>query len=248
MDIFLKGNFKSFIKLGVFKTKKKTNNVLINVHGLYATSGDIGSKSKLLATKVLEKNIANVVQFSSSRDWNIFPTDGTWEKQVKAFGGKTFRQEADDLRDTIEFILDQSKQLFGVEKEKIRLYIVANSIGGTVTTTLNDKFKYIDKLVLAGSGTGGQGSTKPILSTCPEEKEVLSSAAKYKRELLFLQGSLDDVVPFVAQDKLYNSFKKTTKEKIIIEGANHNFTKINGENKRLAQNLYIDFILKFLTK
>lgn len=78
MDVFLRGNYKSFIKLGVFKTKRKTNKVLINVHGLYATSGDIGSKSKLLATKVLENNIANVVQFSSSRNWNIFPTDGTW--------------------------------------------------------------------------------------------------------------------------------------------------------------------------
>lgn len=246
MDVFLKGNYKSFVKLGVFKTKKKTNKVLINVHGLYATSGDIGSKSKLLATKVLEKNLANVIQFSSSRDWNIFPNDGTWEKQVKAFEGKTFQQEADDLRDTISLLLDQSKLLFGVEKEKLRLYVVANSIGGTVTVTLNDKFKYIDKLVLTGSGTGGQGSTKPILSTCPFKKEVLDSASKYKGDLLFLQGSLDDIVPFEAQDKLYNSFKKSKKEKIIIEGANHNFTKINGENKRLAQNLYINFIIKFL--
>ncbi|MEK7497390.1 MAG: alpha/beta hydrolase [Patescibacteria group bacterium] len=144
--------------------------------------------------------------------------------------------------------MDQSKLLFGVEKEKVRLYVVANSIGGTVTVTLKDKFKYIDRLVLAGSGTGGQGSTKPILSTCPPEKEVLDSTSRYKGDLLFLQGSLDDIVPFEAQDKLYNSFKKSKKEKIIIEGANHNFTKINGENKRLAQNLYIDFILKFLTR
>lgn len=246
MEIFLKGNYKSFIKLGVFKTKKKTNKVLINVHGLYATSGDIGSKSKLLASKVLEKNLANVVQFSSSRDWNVFPSDGTWEKQVKAYEGKTFQQEADDLRDTIDLILDQSRMLFEIEKEKLRLYVVANSIGGTVTTTLKDKFKYIDKLVLAGSGTGGQGSIKPVLSTCPPEKEVLNSASKYTRILLFLQGSKDAVVPFDAQDKLYSSFKKAKKEKVNIEGANHNFSKINGESKRLAQNLYIDFIYKFL--
>ncbi len=66
MLLFLKGSYKSFVKLDVFKAKKKTNRILMNVHGLYAVTGDIGSKSKFLGSRVLEKNIANVVQFSSS--------------------------------------------------------------------------------------------------------------------------------------------------------------------------------------
>lgn len=248
MNIYLKGNYKSFIKLDVFKANRKTNKVYLNVHGLYAMSGDRGSKSKFLGNRILEKNIANVVQFSSSRDWNIFPPDGTYSKQQESFNRKTFQQEAQDLRDTIDLILDQSKLLFGVEKEKPRFYIVANSIGGTVTTTLKDKFRYIDKIVLAGSGTRPSDSTKPILSTCPTEKEILDSAANFKGELLFLQGSKDDVVPIEAQDKLFLSYKHAKKEKIIVEGANHNFSKINGKDKRLAQKLYTDFIVKFLSK
>lgn len=246
MNIYLKGNYKSFIKLDVFKTKKKTNKVYLNVHGLYAMSGDRGSKSKFLGNRILEKNTANIVQFSSSRDWNIFPSDGTYSKQQESFKGKTFQQEAQDLRDTIDLILDQSKYFFGVEG--VRFYIVANSIGGTVTTTLKDKFKHIDKIVLAGSGTKPSDSTKPILSTCPTEKEILDSAAKFKGNLLFLQGSLDDVVPIDAQNKLFASYKNAKKEKVIVEGANHNFSKINGKDKRLAQKLYTDFILKFLSK
>lgn len=158
MNIYLKGNYRSFIKLDIFKAKKKTNKIYLNVHGLYAMSGDRGSKSKFLGNKILEKNIANVVQFSSFRDWNIFPNDGTYSRQQKAFTGKTFQQEAQDLRDTIDLILDQSKLLFGVEKDKLRFCIVVNSIGG------------IDKIVLAGSGTRPPDSTKPILSTCPTEK------------------------------------------------------------------------------
>jgi len=248
METFLTGNFKSFIKLGIYKAKRKTNKVYINVHGLYAMSGDIGSKSKLLGGKVLENNIANVVQFSSSRDWNIFPSDGNYPKQQKAFVGKTFQQEADDLRDTIDLIVDQSKSLFGIDKEKLRFYVVANSIGGTVISTLKDKFKYIDKIVLAGSGTRPSDSTKPILSTCPSEKEILDSATNFRGELLFLQGSKDDIVPIEAQDKLFANYKRARKQKIIIEGANHNFSKINDENKRLAQKLYVDFVLKFLTQ
>lgn len=248
MNIYLKGNYKSFIKLDVFKAKKQTDKVYLNVHGLYAMSGGRGSKSKYLGNRILEKNIANVVQFSSSRDWNIFPSDGSYSKQQKSFKGKTFEQEAQDLRDAIDLILDQSNYLFGVEKEKLRFYIVANSIGGTVTTTLKDKFKYIDKIALAGSGTRPSDFTKSILSTCPTEKEILYSACKFKGELLFLQGSLDDVVPIDAQNKLFDSFEKAKKQKVIVEGANHNFSKINGKDKRLAQKLYVDFILKFLTK
>lgn len=246
MQIYLKGNYKSFIKLDVFKAKKKTNKVLINVHGLYAMTGDRGSKSKFLGGKVLKKNIANVVQFSSSRDWNIFPNDGNFVKQQESFKGKTFQQEAQDLADAIDLIVDQRKLLFGMED--VKLYIVASSIGGTVISTLKDKFKYIDKLVLAGTGTGYGGSSKPILSTCPPESYVLNSVKAYKGKLLFLQGSKDDVVPFEAQNKLLDGYGNAQKEKIIIEGANHNFSKINGKDKRLAQKLYTDFILKFLAK
>lgn len=246
MIIYLRGNYKSFVKLDVVKAKKKTNRVLVNVHGLYAMTGDRGSKSKFLGSKVLEKNIANVVQFSSSRYWNIFPNDGNFAKQQEAFKHKTFKEEAQDLANTIDLILDQSKLLFGVKD--IRFYVVASSIGGTVVSTLKDKFKYIDKLVLAGTGTGYGGSTKPILSICPQENEVLSSVKYYKGELLFLQGSKDDVVPFKAQNKLFEGYKNAKKEKIIIEGSNHNFSKINGKDKRLAQKLYTDFILKFLSK
>ncbi len=246
MIIYLRGNYKSFIKLDVFKAKKKTDKVLINVHGLYAVTGDGGSKSKFLGNKVLDKNIANVVHFSSSRDWNIFPNDGNFVKQQESFRGKTFQQEAQDLADAIDLLVDQSKVLFGVDD--IRLYVVASSIGGTVVSILRDKFKHIDKMVLAGTGTGYGGSSKPILSTCPPESDILSSVKTYKGKLLFLQGSKDDVVPFEAQNKLFDGYKNANKEKIIIEGANHNFSKINGKDKRLAQKLYTDFILKFLAK
>lgn len=246
MEIFLKGNYKSFIKLQVFKTKNKTKYVFINVHGLYATSGDTSSKSKLLQNKILEKNIANVVQFSSSRDWNIFPPDGDYAKQEESFKGKDFKNEADDLKDTINFILDQSKYLFGVEGEKIRFYIIANSIGGTVVSTLKDKFDRMDKIVLAGSGTKPSDSTKPILSTVPDERDIFDSSKNFKGKLLFLQGSKDDIVPVDAQNKLFSSYQNAKGKKIIVEGANHNFSRINGKNKRLAQKLYTDFIIRFL--
>lgn len=248
MEVLLKGNYKSSIKLGIFKAKKKTNNVLLMIHGLYSVTGDSHSKSKVLGKTVLEKEIANVVYFSSSRDWDVFPADGDFEKQIESFKGKTFQQELDDLDDAIDYIIKQSKSLFGVEKGKLRFYVVANSIGGTLISILKNRFQYIDKLVLVGSGTGYGGSSKPILSTCPPEINVLNSTKTYKGELLFLQGSLDDVVPFEAQDNLFSSYKNARKRKITVEGANHSFSKMNGENKELAQKIYTDLIIKFLLK
>jgi dienelactone hydrolase len=245
MDIFLKGNHKSFVKLGVIKAKRKSNNVLIIVHGLYGQAGDPNSKSRFLGNTVLKANVAHVVYFSSSRDWGVFK-DNNWEKQVEAFKGKTFKQEADDLRDTIDLLLDQSEFLFKVKKDELKFSIIANSIGGSVISTLKDKFGFIDKIVLAGSGTGSVSSDKPILSTEPPESEILKSTSNFTGDVLSIQGGEDSTVPLESQDKLLSGYKEAKSSKIIIEGANHNFSNIFGKDKRLARKLYTNFIIKFL--
>lgn len=248
MEIYLKGNYKSFVRLHVFKAQKKTNKVTLMVHGLYSESGTPYSKSRLLAKKILEKNFSHIVQFSSSRDWNIFPNDGDYMKQQEAFKGKNFNEEISDLRDTIDFILDQSTSLFNVKTKDLKFNIVANSIGGTVVSTLKDKFKYIDKIVLVGSGTKPSDSTKSILSTIPEESDIFDSTKSFRGELLFLQGSKDDVVPLDAQERLFISYKNAKTKKVVVEGANHNFSKINGKDRRKICKIYCDSIIKFLFK
>lgn len=239
MEILLKGNFKSFIRLFVHKSKKKTSNVLINVHGLYGMSGDPGSKSEMLAGEVASKGLAHAVIFNSSRDWNAFE-DGNWEKMKKAFADKTFTQELQDIKDTIGLIIDQSEYLFGAKKDKLRIFLVGNSLGGTLVTCLDDYFKYIDKIVLAGSGT------RTVFPSNLTEKKVLSKAGKFKGKVMFLQGSKNNVVPLGAGDTLLSGYKNAETTKKVIEGANHNFSKINGKNKTLAYKLYLDSIVKFL--
>ncbi len=239
MEIFLKGNCKSFTKLIASKSKKKTTNVLINIHGLYGLSGDNGSKSKKLAEKVTRSGIAHAVMFNSSRDWNIFE-DGNWDKQKKAFEGKTFDQELQDVIDTVELIIDQSKDIFDIPSDKLRFFIVGNSLGGTLSTCLDGYFKYIDKIVLAGSGT------RTVFPSELTEKEILNKASKFKGGVLLLQGSKDDVVPLEAGDALLAGYKKAKTRKQTIDGANHQFSKIDGKNKSKAYQLYIEAIIKFL--
>ena len=116
-------------------------------------------------------------------------------------------------------------------------------MGGTVTTMLNDKFKYIDKIVLAGSGINYGFSNLPILSTVPKESEIVKSAGKFTGNVLSLQGSKDEVVPLESQNKLLTAYSSSKTTKKIINGANHSFSKINGKNKMLARNLYINSII-----
>jgi len=239
MEIFLKGNFKSFTKLVVYPSEQKTSKVLINIHGLYGLSGDAGSKSRKLAKEVSQKGLAHVVLLNTSRDWNVYE-DGNWKNMKKAFSGKTFKHELQDVRDVIDLILDQSQDLFGIKKEKLVLSVVGNSLGGTLASCLDDYFKYIDKIILAGSGT------RTVFPSELTEKKILNKASKFKGKVMLLQGSKDDVVPLEAGDTLLAGFRNAKTVKHTIKGANHNFSKIDGKNKRKAYKVYVDSVVKFL--
>lgn len=239
MEILLKGNYKSFTKVIVKRSSKLTSNVLVNIHGLYGLSGDKGSKSKKLANTITQKGLAHVVLFNSSRDWSVFE-DGNWEKMKTSYSGKTFEQELQDAKDVISVLLDQSEYLFGVKRDKPGLYIVGNSLGGTISSCLDDYFVYISKVVLAGSGT------RTVFESNLSEKQILNKAGKFKGKVMLLQGSKDDVVPLEAGDKLLAGYKNAKKTKKVIDGANHNFSKINGKNKQLAYKSYIDAVIEFL--
>lgn len=238
MEIFLKGNFKSFTRVLLFPSRKKTNNVLINIHGVYGLSGDKGSKSKKLAEEVSKKGLANVVLVNSSRDWKVFDNNN-WDKVKKSFEDKTFDQELQDVKDAFDMIIDQSEILFGIAPNKLKIFVIGNSLGGTIATCLNEYFEYIPKIVVAGSGT------RTVFASKLTEDDILKSAAKYKGEILLLQGSKDETVPLAAGEALMAGYRNAKTKKQMIEGANHNFSKINGKNKKLAYRQYIDSVLTF---
>jgi hypothetical protein len=245
MEIFLKGNYKSFVKLDVTKASKRSSSVFIHVHGIYGLSGDAGSKSWLLGQRILQQNLGSVVQFSSSRNWLVYRDD--WPTRIEAFRGKTFQQEADDLRDALDILLDQSNLLFGINPQTVKFTVIANSIGGTIISTLTDRFSCIERMIICASGTGRSFSDKPILSTCPPEKKVLEAASTFTGKVLFIQPSQDEIVPLRAQNKLFLAYKNALTKKIILHGANHNFSKIQEKNKEESQEIFVNTILNNIT-
>ena len=238
MEIFLKGNYKSFTKLIIYPSKKKNSNVLFNIHGLHGLSGDKGSKSKRLAETVSKQGLANVVLINTSRDWKSYE-DGSWDKMKAGFLGKTFEQELQDVKDAISLVFDQSEEIFGLKENKIKLLLLGNSLGGTIATCLVEYFDRVTKIAAVGS------RIRMVFKSKLSEEDILKSAAKYKGKFLLLQGSKDETVPLKEGDALLAAYKNAKTKKVVIEGANHNFSKLNGKNKKLAYRKYVDEVCNF---
>lgn len=247
MKVFLKGNYQNhFIKLLVQKNKKNTNKVCINLHGIYGISGDKQSKSELLGNEILKEGIGHIVQYNSSRNWSVYSED-TFEQKVEAFKEKTFQEEQKDFHDTLDLLLEQSKELFGLEKNDVSFFLIGNSLGGTMITTLGEKFQYVNKVCLCGSGSGSGNSSKPILSTYESLDYFDQSASEFNGDVLLLQGSNDETVPLWSGERLLQCYSNAkSKQHIVLEGHNHNFSAIYGENKELAYDQYINVVINFL--
>lgn len=248
MNVFLKGNYQGyFTKLKIHKLSVSSRYVLVNVHGLYGASGEPFSKSTLLGNSVLKHGLAHVVHFSSSRNWQMYQNAKNFSDQIDAFQGKSFEQELQDLKETINLLLTNSTELFDQDGKNIQFLLIGSSLGGTVISSLGEKLQWCHSIVMCGSGIGPSTSGKPILSSYPSKQTIRQSTERFKGSVLLLQGSKDDVVPLFSGDELLGSYiNARMREKKLLEGVNHNFSNINGRNKQKAKSLYISTILDFV--
>ena len=244
--LYLKGNYPAgFTHVGLDKNKHTTSNiVLICIHGLYGEAGDPRSKSVQLAS-ALQEIVRGVVYISTSRDWRLY-TEAT--DRAAAFQEKTFAQEQADVQDAITAVCKESEELFGVPSNDLRLWVVANSMGGTLTTISAATFPAIEKMVVCGSGISPSSRNLPILSSYPSKHQVRAAAALFKGKLLHLSGSHDTTVLPQVQHEFFAAFTNATKEFVTIEGANHNFSSLFGAHKRQAYNRYVQAISSFLRR
>lgn len=83
------------------------------------------------------------------------------------------------------------------------------SFGGTALLGCPDVLNSIQEIIMIGSGSGRSATTtKPLLSTIPDTKNLLYHISKFKGSLYFLHGGKDSVVPLESQKKIYNSALK----------------------------------------
>lgn len=229
--------------------KIPSNTVTVFVQGLYGvfSMAEIEDKINLLSEKLISDNISHCVNYNSSRDLS-FTSETEYEERMEAFVEKTFEQELDDLKKVVSWIIDNSKKIFGIEKDNLVLNIHGSSIGGTLSILLKEFFQKIKKISLCGSGCGTNGSTKPILSSHPAEETVLDSVKTFTGELFLLQGGEDTKVPKESGLKILKSASLAKTTHIIVPGANHNFSKMYGTNNKEAEKYFVQILFDFLSK
>lgn len=237
------------IEIYTGNTKFPSNTVTIFVQGLYGVFSmeEIEDKINLLSKKLISDNISHCVNYNSSRDFSFIP-ETEHEERAKAFVEKTFEQELDDLKKVVSWAMDNSKKIFGIEKDNLVLNINGNSIGGTLAILLKEFFQKIKKISLCGSGCGTNGSTKPILSSHPAEEIILDSVKTFTGELFLLQGGEDTKVPKESGLKILKNASLAKTTHIIVPGANHNFSKMYGMNNKKAEKHFVQILFDFLSK
>lgn len=237
------------LNIFVSKTNMSVNSITIFVHGLYGTFDPTENTDKvnMLVKRLTNEDITHCINYNSSRDFQYaLATD--YDKRNQAFKEKTFLQELNDLKIIVDWTINNSERVFGIKKNNLTLNIHGNSLGGTLAVLLNGFFPMINKISLCGSGCGTNESVKPILSTHFKEDDILKSVSLYSGKLLLLQGSEDTTVPRESGMKILDRAIYANKQYVIVPGANHNFSKIDGKENGEAKKRYVNAIFDFISK
>lgn len=137
----------------------------------------------------------------------------------EAFTGKTFEQECEDIERGFTACVRE-----GFISDEHRIIIVGNSFGGTLLLALPELLQKAESVIMIGSGCGKSSTTtKPLLSTMPNEKNLLSSLQSYSGTFVFIRGTDDTIVPKESQDKIIAG-ATSARERLVceIKDATHN--------------------------
>lgn len=245
--IIIQGNYHlKPVDVYFTKSRQRTSKVTVFVQGLFGVfePNDQEDKINLLVKKLTEEGVSHCVNYNSSRDFS-YDSQADFNYRMEAFKEKTFEEELGDLKSVVKWVIDNSSEIFGITKEELKLNICGSSLGGTLAVLLEEHFPIIEKISLAGSGCGTNGSTKPILSTHYPEKDILDAVSTFKGKLLLIQGGEDTTVPLESGRKIIENASSASVSHIIIPGANHNFSKLNGEKSTKVKEEFVQALFDF---
>ena len=233
------------IEIYVFSPRLTTSRVTIIYKGLFSSFNPRdNSGANILGEKLLESNTSHVVYYNSSREFKL-PFNSSMLERQEAFADKTFEEELLDALTLYNFI--NGKQLSLFNSHISEYYAHGSSLGGTIAMLMSEHIKKIKKLSLCAPATYRGKSTKPIISTMFETKEILDVISKFQGELFLMRGSHDNVVPESSSALIMESAQLAQVTYLVVDGANHNFTKLHGIETNVARELFADNIFDFLS-
>ena len=184
------GLFSGNIKIYYYPSIKPSKKVFLVLKGIYGehVPGDASWDNVLV--KLLE-NDYHLIFIRTSR------LNDKMDRE--AFVGKTFKQECTEVINAFKYC---NKNIFSND------YVwgcIGVSLGGTILLGSPKIFSQMKIIIMVGSGCGrNPKTTKPLLSTLPETKQLLKSLDNFRGIFIFLHGDDDTVVPTVSQRMIYD--------------------------------------------
>jgi len=230
--IKLKWNFwNKKIFLEIWKTGTKSNNVVINIHWAF---WKINEKYRTFWERLLENNNSNIVLYSSTRLENIFKNLELteFEKKQKLFEWKTLKDEINDWKIVLDYILENSEKLFWITKENVILTINWNSLWWIIALELSNTFKEIKNINIVWTGSNLDIKWTSLLDSYPDLISLTKLLEKFKWNILLNYATQDIVFTEKSFYLFYDLLKNANKSKIKFIWVEHSFKKINDEKSK----------------
>jgi len=216
------------LELEILKTKEKNNNIVINIHWAF---GKTNEKYRKFWERLIENNNANVILYSSSRLDNDFKNQdlSEFEKKQKIFEEKILKDEVEDWKIVINYILDNSENLFWIKKQDLVLTINWNSLWWIIALKLAEIFPEIKNINIVWTWANLDIKWTSLLDSYPDLIELQKLGEKYKWNILLNSASLDVIFTEESYNLFYKFLKNANKSRIHYIWADHSFKKINWE-------------------
>lgn len=220
-------------ELYIYESIQPSNRVILLLKGIYGYHFELTDfGTDLLKLKWDQAFIkyfieyANVVCINTSRLPGYDQT--SFSNRKDSFSGKVYLQEIEDV--VVAF--NRGLELLaskGINDPKIHL--VGKSFGGTTFLGMNDILQKTCSVSMLGSGCGRSNATvKPLLSSLPQEEELLKTIRDYLGVFMYCRGELDEIVPIESQEKIVKSSGAKLTSYITMKGVDHQFEKMDGKD------------------
>ena len=235
----LSSSFESLpVTIFWYPAMKKTPHTILLLKGLYGLHDPQSTTSWDTDFIKNNNNSFNFVIINTARK-NSADT-----QSKESFAGKTFEQECDDIKKSYQLL--EKKELL---PNSCILHSIANSFGGTTLLGVPELIEKTTSIVMIGSGCGkSQTTTKPLLTTMPDEDTLLHPLNAYKGVFIFIRGSNDAVVPRESQEKIIKSATSASVHiQHTVNNAQHDLSPIDEENTMMNRGKILSSVLYMLT-
>ncbi len=206
-----------------------SSRIIINIHGTYWWMYWWNNKYKTLAEDLQNKGVWNVVIFETSRKW--IEKDWSYEKKVEDFDWKTFDNELSDCKQVIQYLLDNSLELFWMSADKLEITINWNSLWWILALALAYEFPQIKNISTVGTGMLTKDKEYlPFLEGYPENDTIKNWVSTYNWNFLLQYWTQDSLFKKEDFQELKSELKSAQKVWIIkMIWVDHTFKYVNWE-------------------